>query len=93
MIELGNKVKDTITGFMGIATARCEYLHGCVCFEVTGKLRDKQVMDPVWFDESRLVKARKTRKRTTAPRHKHKKYGPPKPPMRRSRPPASHGSD
>jgi len=27
-IKLGWKVRDTITGFTGIATARYEYLHG-----------------------------------------------------------------
>jgi hypothetical protein len=27
-MTLGSKVRDTITGFSGIATARCERLHG-----------------------------------------------------------------
>ena len=34
MIELGEKVKDTITGFTGIATARTDYLYGCIRVEV-----------------------------------------------------------
>ena len=29
MIELGQKVKDKVTGFNGIAVARIEYLNGC----------------------------------------------------------------
>lgn len=28
-IELGDKVKDTISGFVGIAVAITEWLHGC----------------------------------------------------------------
>ena len=38
MIELGDKVKDTITGFAGTATARIEYLNGCIQFLVTPKM-------------------------------------------------------
>ena len=34
-VELGSKVKDEITGFVGIATARCVYINGCVQFELT----------------------------------------------------------
>ena len=26
-IELGSKVKDSVTGYIGTVTARCEYLH------------------------------------------------------------------
>ena len=38
MIELGQKVKDKVTGFTGIATARIEYLNGCVQILVTPKM-------------------------------------------------------
>jgi hypothetical protein len=31
-IQLGNRVKDIVTGFAGIVTAKCEYLNGCVQF-------------------------------------------------------------
>lgn len=34
MIKLGDKVKDTVTGFVGIATAKIEFLNGCVQFHV-----------------------------------------------------------
>lgn len=30
MIKLGDKVKDKISGFEGLATARSEFLYGCV---------------------------------------------------------------
>ena len=28
-IELGQKVQDSITGFAGLVTGRCEYITGC----------------------------------------------------------------
>jgi len=34
MVELGQKVRDIVTGFTGIATAKVEYLNGCVQFHV-----------------------------------------------------------
>ncbi len=37
-IELGQKVKDVVTGFSGIATARVEYLNGCVQILVAPKM-------------------------------------------------------
>ncbi len=33
-IELGNKVKDKITGFTGIAVSKVEYLHDNISFYV-----------------------------------------------------------
>ncbi len=29
-IKLGSKVRDKVTGFTGIATAKIEYLNGCI---------------------------------------------------------------
>lgn len=37
-IKLGNKVVDKITGFEGIATARIEYINGCVQYCVVPKV-------------------------------------------------------
>jgi len=37
-IELGNKVRDAVTGFVGIATARWEFLNGCRQFQITGQV-------------------------------------------------------
>jgi hypothetical protein len=55
MVALGSKVTDSITGFSGIATARTEYLYGCVrvCIE-PGRLRDGKPIESQWFDEQRL---------------------------------------
>lgn len=54
-IKLGSKVRDSITGFTGIATSRTEYLHGCVHVGVTPtELKDGKPIDPQWFDEQRV---------------------------------------
>ena len=54
MIELGSKVKDSISKIEGVATARTIYLYGCerICIEFvdkkTGELKE------MWLDEQRL---------------------------------------
>lgn len=57
MIELGDKVKDPVTGFVGIAVAKTTWLHGCNRISVQpqdlnkdGAPRDAQV-----FDEMQLT--------------------------------------
>lgn len=54
MIDLGDRVRDKITSFIGIATAVTLYLHKCPLIEVTAKeLLDGELIT-LWFDESRL---------------------------------------
>jgi len=38
-IKLGDKVRDKVTGFEGIATAKTEFLNGCIQIEVTPKIK------------------------------------------------------
>lgn len=38
MIELGQKVKDKVTGFTGIATAKIKFMNGCVQFHVQSRI-------------------------------------------------------
>ena len=40
-IKLGDKVRDKITGFTGIAVNRTEFLNGCIQIGVQGKI-DKE---------------------------------------------------
>jgi len=40
-IKLGSEVKDTITGFEGIAIERCTYLNGCVQYGIQKKIDEK----------------------------------------------------
>ncbi len=54
MINLGQKVTDSITGFTGIAVSRHEYLYGCVRIGVEStELKDGKPID-CCFDEQRL---------------------------------------
>ena len=57
MIELGKKVKDSITGFEGIAIARIEYLNGCISVEVrpTKLSSEGKMIDAEWIDEQNLI--------------------------------------
>ena len=38
-IQLGDRVKDKITGFTGIAVSRTEYINGCVQYTVAPKVK------------------------------------------------------
>jgi hypothetical protein len=55
-IELGDKVKDTVTGYTGIAVARTRWLHGCDRIAVQPQELDKdnKVQEPQTFDEKQL---------------------------------------
>ncbi len=55
-IKLGIRVKDEVTGFIGIANSKCEYLNGCVQYEVIPPIDEKG--DPrkgKWIDEQQLT--------------------------------------
>lgn len=54
-IELGTKVKDVVTGLTGIATARIEYINGCVQYAITPPVQaDGKVNDSLWVDHQRI---------------------------------------
>ena len=52
-IELGCTVRDRISGFQGVVTARTEYLTGCdrLCVAARELDKDGKVRDQYWFDE------------------------------------------
>ncbi len=55
MIELGQKVKDLVTGFEGIVTAKAEYLNGCVQYCVMPTQTEKgKRPDGEYVDEGQL---------------------------------------
>ena len=63
MIQLGDMVKDQVSGFKGIVTAQIVYITGCVQYKVQPsnglglKSRlgvDGKVLEPEWFDEAQL---------------------------------------
>ncbi|MBA7626618.1 hypothetical protein ES703_34072 [subsurface metagenome] len=62
-IKLGDKVKDNITGFEGVAVARVVYLNGCISIQVKpAKLKkDGSMIEAEWLDEQRLTFASKAK--------------------------------
>jgi len=56
-VELGTKVKDTVTGFTGTTTARCEYLHSTPRYCVEAQSYESKEPLEKWFDIGRLVPA------------------------------------
>jgi len=57
MIKLGDKVKDTVSGFIGIAISATTYLNGCrwICVQAPVK-KNGDFVEPVYFDETQLKK-------------------------------------
>jgi hypothetical protein len=55
-VQLGQKVVDCLTGFTGVATAKTEYLYGCVrvLVEPTELSTDGKPVEGIWLDEQRL---------------------------------------
>lgn len=80
-IELGDKVKDQVTGFSGIVIARVEYLHGCIRFEVQpDKLLDGKPSESSQFDEPQLTLVSKAKVDVSErPTPEYKPPGGPKP--------------
>ena len=74
-ITLGDKVKDPITGVIGIAVARTEWLHGCarITVQPKGTNKDGKLIGSPSFDEPQLEvvspkKVKRGRKDTGGPR-------------------------
>lgn len=55
-VKLGSKVRDTITGFEGIAMGRTQYIYGCNQIMVTPDRLGEggKRLEPEWFDEQRI---------------------------------------
>ena len=45
-IKLGDKVRDRVTGYEGIATSKTEFLNGCIQIEVTPRLKKGAAIKP-----------------------------------------------
>lgn len=58
MIQLGQTVKDSITGVEGVVVGTAQYLTGCqqACVQPRGKEDDTtKVPGSIWIDEDRLI--------------------------------------
>ena len=82
-IQLGDKVKDTVTGFTGIAVGRTEWIAGCSRITIQpeckkGKemdLEDNQTFDEPLLKIIRKKKVEKKSPKTGGPIDSPKKYG------------------
>lgn len=68
-IQLGDRVKDSISGFSGIAQGHALYRFGCAQFLITPeKLKeDGSELGSSWFDEQRVMLIDKLSPATPAP--------------------------
>jgi hypothetical protein len=48
--QLGNTVRDIVTGITGIATSRVEYLNGCIQIGIRPKAVDNKAEDSIYVD-------------------------------------------
>jgi hypothetical protein len=54
-IELGSRVRDTVSGFKGIAVARTCWLHGCVRITISPEKTDNgKILSNETFDEPQV---------------------------------------
>ena len=60
VIELGSIVKDSVTGFQGLAVSRYDHLFGVPEIKIQPqRLEDSgKPADAIWFEESRVVEVR-----------------------------------
>lgn len=55
--ELGEQLRDTVTGLVGIATGRIEYINGCTQYSLRGKVdKEGKVPDQHWVDSQQLIR-------------------------------------
>ena len=61
--ELGTKLRDTISGYEGIAISRIEFLNGCVQYALRVKVgKDQKLPEVEYFDSQQLEEVEKPRK-------------------------------
>jgi hypothetical protein len=54
-MKLGDVMRDRVSGFIGVATSRTEWLNGCVRWGLSPqKLHEGKVIDSFHFDQEQL---------------------------------------
>lgn len=67
-IKLGDRVKDKVTGFEGIAIGRTQWFTGCDTIGITPTiLKDGKTIDAEWFDINRIKKVEEKTTEVTPP--------------------------
>lgn len=58
--ELGEVLKDKVTGFKGVAMGRTDYYTGCINYGLCPQLlKEEKSIEWEWFDETRLIRMKK----------------------------------
>lgn len=70
-IELGDLVRDTISGFKGIAVGRTKWLFGCdrITIHPQGITKDGKTFDTQSFNEPQLEVIKKSKKKDVPANH------------------------
>ena len=55
MIELGDKVKDSISPFGGIVVAEIKYMNGCKRYQIQREKLEGGKIITEWIDEEQLI--------------------------------------
>lgn len=61
-MNLGDEIRDTISGFKGICSGKAEWLYSCTKVMITPKALDKKTGKPAesdWFDEPQTERVKK----------------------------------
>lgn len=55
--QLGQRIKDLVSGITGITTSRIEYLNGCWQYSIRLPYKDgdSKLAESYWFDQDQLV--------------------------------------
>lgn len=54
-MKLGDKVRDKVSGFEGIATARTEWLNGCLRWGISPRVgEDGKLPEDIWVDDQQI---------------------------------------
>ena len=65
MFELGEVLKDKVTGFKGVVMGRTEYFTDCTHYGLQSQeLKDGKPLGWEWFDETRLERVKGAKKIT-----------------------------
>lgn len=83
-IKLGSRVRDTLTGFEGIATGRTTFLFGCVRVCIESPELEKGETIENWFDEQRVETVKKKPVKISAEADPKAPGGPHPNPVRRA---------
>jgi len=76
-VELGDKVKDSVSGFEGVAVARHTYLQGCNRISVQPVIdKEGKLLESQAFDEPQLIVLKQKKIKVKKETKKNKPGGP-----------------